>query len=136
MTSDPNEEVIRLEGVRKSFGERAVLDGIDATVGRGETVVIMGPSGTGKSVTLRHVIGLIAPDEGHVYVEGLDVPQLAEGELVELRKRMGYLFQEGALINWLSAGENVALPLRENTSLGDEEDPRAGRGEARPRAAR
>ena len=112
-----NDVVIQCAGVHKRFGKKVVLDGLDLDVHRGETVVLMGPSGTGKSVTLRHVVGLVRPDEGIVTVEGQDMATIGAEELSTLRKRMGYLFQEGALINWLSAGENVALPLRENTSL-------------------
>lgn len=112
-----NDVVIQFAGVHKRFGKKVVLDGLDLDVHRGETVVLMGPSGTGKSVTLRHVVGLVRPDEGIVTVEGQDMATIGAEELSTLRKRMGYLFQEGALINWLSAGENVALPLRENTSL-------------------
>jgi phospholipid/cholesterol/gamma-HCH transport system ATP-binding protein len=81
----------------------------------------MGPSGTGKSVVLRHVIGLLKPDSGAVEVEGAEVSKLPRKELSALRRRMGFLFQEGALINWLSVGDNVALPLRENTSMPENE---------------
>lgn len=119
--ADSDEVVIRFDGVRKAFGSKVVLDGLDLEVKRGETMVIMGPSGTGKSVTLRHVVGLLHADAGRVLVEGHDMASISRADLIELRRNMGYLFQEGALINWLSAGENVALPLRENTDLGDEE---------------
>jgi phospholipid/cholesterol/gamma-HCH transport system ATP-binding protein len=90
-------------------------------VSRGKTLAIMGPSGSGKSVSLRNIIGLIQPDSGRVVVDGLVVGDLKPKQLAELRQRMGYVFQEGALINWLSVGENVALPLRENSDLSDEE---------------
>lgn len=119
MSSD--DAIIRFRDVHKSFGAQKVLDGLSFEVRRGETLAIMGPSGTGKSVVLRHAIGLMHPDAGTVEVEGRDVAKLAGKELAELRQRMGYLFQEGALINWLSVGENVALPLRENTRLSDAE---------------
>lgn len=111
------ETVIRFVDVHKAFGEQKVLQGLSFAVERGRTLAIMGPSGTGKSVVLRHAIGLMKPDRGLIEVEGRDVSKLAKRELSELRKRMGFLFQEGALINWLSVGENVALPLRENTSM-------------------
>lgn len=116
-----DQAVIRFDDVHKSFGAQHVLNGLSFEVPRGKTLAIMGPSGTGKSVVLRHVIGLLKADSGTVSVEGRDVAKLARNELSELRKRMGYLFQEGALINWLSVGENVALPLRENTSMPDAE---------------
>jgi phospholipid/cholesterol/gamma-HCH transport system ATP-binding protein len=115
------ETIIRFEDVHKSFGAQRVLAGLSFHVERGKTLAIMGPSGTGKSVVLRHAIGLLKPDQGLVEVEGEDVQKLSKSELSALRKRMGYLFQEGALINWLSVGENVALPLRENTDMKDAE---------------
>jgi len=113
--------ILRFRDVHKSFGTQKVLDGLSFEVKRGRTLAIMGPSGTGKSVVLRHAIGLMQPDSGTVEVEGRDVAKLRGKELAELRRRMGYLFQEGALINWLSVGENVCLPLRENTNLPDAE---------------
>lgn len=113
--------VVRFEDVRKAFGAQKILDGLSFDVLRGRTLGIMGPSGSGKSVMLRHIIGLMAPDAGKVLVEGRNVPDLKRKELAELRKRMGYVFQEGALINWLTIGENVALPLRENTDLSSAE---------------
>jgi len=115
------EAVIRFVDVHKSFGSNRVLDGLSFEVDRGKTLGIMGPSGTGKSVVLRHIVGLLTPDSGLVEVDGSEIRRLKRAELSELRKRMGFLFQEGALINWLNAGENVALPLRENTSLSDAE---------------
>jgi phospholipid/cholesterol/gamma-HCH transport system ATP-binding protein len=112
---------IRFRDVKKSFGPQVVLDGLSFEVPRGRCLAVMGPSGTGKSVVLRHAIGLLKADAGTVEVNGLDVGHLARKELQALRRRMGFLFQEGALINWLSVGENVALPLRENTRLSDGE---------------
>ncbi len=119
--STPAESVISLRDVKKSFGAQTVLDGLSFDVPRGKCLAIMGPSGTGKSVILRHVIGLIRADSGVVAVEGRDMAKLKRRELMDLRRRMGFLFQEGALINWLSVGENVALPLRENTDMSDAE---------------
>lgn len=115
------EVVVRFQDVHKSFGAQRVLDGLSFEVERGKTLGIMGASGTGKSVVLRHAIGLLKPESGRVEVDGRVVPSLGRVELAELRRRMGFLFQEGALINWLSVGENVALPLRENTRLSDAE---------------
>lgn len=116
-----DEPVIRFEDVYKRFGTQQVLAGLSFDVSRGKTLAIMGPSGSGKSVSLRNIIGLIQPDSGRVVVDGLVVGDLKPKQLAELRQRMGYVFQEGALINWLSVGENVALPLRENSDLSDEE---------------
>jgi phospholipid/cholesterol/gamma-HCH transport system ATP-binding protein len=110
-----------MRDVRKSFGAQVVLDGLTFDVRRGRALGIMGPSGTGKSVILRHFIGLLRADSGLVEVEGHDMSAIPRGQLVELRRHMGFLFQEAALINWLSAGDNVALPLRENTRLGEAE---------------
>jgi phospholipid/cholesterol/gamma-HCH transport system ATP-binding protein len=115
------ETVIRFRDVHKSFGSQHVLNGLSFEVRRGETLAVMGPSGTGKSVVLRHVIGLMRADSGSVEVEGHEVSKLPRAELSALRRRMGFLFQEGALINWLSVGDNVALPLRENTSMPEPE---------------
>ena len=117
----PGEAIVRFVDVVKSFGKQKVLDGLSFEVRRGRTVAIMGPSGTGKSVVLRHVIGLLKADSGLVEVDGHDMQRVRPRELAALRRRMGFLFQDAALINWLSAGENVALPLRENTDLSDAE---------------
>lgn len=113
--------IIRYEDVHKAFGPKVVLAGFNLEVYRGEAFAIMGPSGTGKSVALRHVIGLLKPDSGKVSVDGRDMATIAREELRELRSRMGYVFQEAALLNWLTAGENVALPLRETTRMPDAE---------------
>jgi len=107
--------MIELSGVYKTLGDRRVLNGMTFTVPDGMNYVLMGRSGVGKSVTLKHVVGVLRPERGSIKVDGLEVPELDRRGLMELRKRMGYLFQNGALINWLSVAENVALPLRENT---------------------
>ena len=109
--------MIELRDVWKSFGERTILAGLDLTVPKGRNFVLMGRSGIGKSVTLKHVIGILSPDRGSVVVDGESVPDLDAGGLRKLRKRMGYLFQNGALINWLSVEDNVALPLREHSRM-------------------
>jgi phospholipid/cholesterol/gamma-HCH transport system ATP-binding protein len=109
--------MIRLENVVKTLGTRRVLDGVSLEVRKGETMVIVGPSGTGKSVTLKHMVRLLTPDEGRVLV-GDDVVSEASGQRLEkIRSRFGVLFQGGALLEWLSVGENVALPLREKTRM-------------------
>lgn len=107
--------MIELKNVSKSFGDKVILDSMTLSVAKGETFVLMGPSGVGKSVTLKHIIGILSPDKGEVIVDGQSIPDLDELGLMTMRKRMGYLFQDGALINWLSVLENVALPLREHT---------------------
>lgn len=109
--------MIELRDVKKSFGEQKILDGMTLSVPTGMNFVLMGPSGSGKSVTLKHVIGILKPDSGSVQVDGQEVPQMDQRALMAMRKRMGYLFQNGALINWLSVEDNVALPLRERSEL-------------------
>lgn len=113
--------VVRLSGVHKSFGSKHILRGVDLELAPGRCLGIMGGSGTGKSVTLRHVIGLMQPDAGTVEVLGQDLAHVDAATLADLRRRMGYVFQEGALINWLTVAENLALPLEENTDLSAEE---------------
>ncbi|MFT7669439.1 MAG: phospholipid/cholesterol/gamma-HCH transport system ATP-binding protein [Planctomycetota bacterium] len=122
--SDPantNEPIIRFENVSKSFGEHQVLNGLSFDVTHGKTLAIMGPSGSGKSVALRNIVGLMRPDSGRVLVKGKEVATMSRNDIADMRKHMGYVFQEGALINWLNIGENVALPLRENSDLPDDE---------------
>jgi len=116
-----NDILIRFEDVHRSFGSKHVLRGLDLEIRRGETYVVIGRSGTGKSVTLKHMVGLLAPDRGRVLVDGVHVAGLGVGKLREFRKRFGYLFQSGALINWMTVGENVSLPLLEHTKHGPEE---------------
>jgi phospholipid/cholesterol/gamma-HCH transport system ATP-binding protein len=113
--------MIVIEHVSKSFGNRHVLRDCCLEIKRGETTVIIGSSGTGKSTLLRTIIGLTEPDSGRVFVDGKDVHALSPKELSALRARMGYLFQSGALINWLTVSENLALPLLEKTRLPREE---------------
>ncbi len=101
------------QNVYKAFGSREILRGVDIEVRKGETMVLLGGSGTGKSVSLRHMVGLLDPDRGKVFVEGQEMsfcnPKLKQ----RIRSNMGLLFQSGALINWLTVFDNVALPLRE-----------------------
>lgn len=120
-TGKDEQALLRYIDVHKAFGPRQVLRGVDLEVQRGETFCIMGPSGCGKSVTLRHVIGLMKPDSGQVIVDGHDMATISAKDLRTLRARMGYVFQEAALLNWLSAGDNVALPLRETTNMPESE---------------
>jgi phospholipid/cholesterol/gamma-HCH transport system ATP-binding protein len=113
--------IIEMKNVHKTFGSRKILKGVDVVVKKGETMVILGPSGTGKSVTLKHITGLVAPDEGDCFIMGESISFSKEKVRERLRAKMGVLFQSGALINWLSVYENVALPLREHKiSKGEE----------------
>lgn len=109
--------VVRLEGVTKAFGGRPVLDGVSFEVRRGRAFCLLGRSGSGKSVTLRHIVGLVRPDAGRVLVGGRDVTRLSGRELSEVRRGIGFLFQDGALFDSISVGENVAFPLRRHTTL-------------------
>ncbi len=104
--------MIEFQNVRKRLGGRNVLNGMTFDVREGETMVLLGPSGTGKSVTLNHIIGLMSPDSGTVTVMGQEVAQLAPDPLAALRSRIGMLFQSGALLDWMNIYDNVALPLR------------------------
>jgi phospholipid/cholesterol/gamma-HCH transport system ATP-binding protein len=113
--------VIELRGVSKAFGEKVVLDAVDLSVMRGEVLVILGGSGSGKSVTLRHMNGLTQPDAGRVFVDGIEVSSLAEEALVEVRKKVGMLFQMGALFDSMTVFENVAFALWEHTKATDGE---------------
>jgi phospholipid/cholesterol/gamma-HCH transport system ATP-binding protein len=113
--------MIEIRNLRKRLGSRNVLDGVDLDIPTGKTVVIMGLSGTGKSVLLKHVIGLMQPDAGSIKVDGVDLVGLAGPALRDVRKRFGLLFQGGALFDSLTVGENVALPLREHTPMTEAE---------------
>ena len=109
--------VVEAIDVRKNFEMVEVLRGVSFTVSKGETVVVMGGSGTGKTVLLRLIAGLIRPDAGQIRVFGRNIEHLTEEELLPIRRRMGYVFQGAALFDSLSVYENVAYPLREHTSL-------------------
>ncbi len=123
----PREPFVEFRDVYKAYGPKQVLRGANLTVFRGEVLVILGGSGTGKSVTLRHMLGLEAPDAGQVIVEEEDVTDLAEEELYRVRKKFGMLFQSGALFDSMTVFENVAFPLREHTEMSEEEIERAVR---------
>jgi phospholipid/cholesterol/gamma-HCH transport system ATP-binding protein len=111
---------IRLEHVTKSFDGRKVLDDVTLDVHEGQAFCLLGRSGTGKSVTLKHIIGLLQPDAGRVIVHGRDVPRLNRRELAEVRRSMGFLFQNAALFDSITVGENVAFPLRRHTDWPDD----------------
>ena len=106
---------IRVEGLTKSFGRQTIFEDVSLTIPSGEISVMLGPSGTGKSVFLKHLVGLLKPNRGHVYVDGQDVPNLTEKRLYEVRKLFGVLFQDGALFGSMSLFDNIAFPLREHT---------------------
>ena len=112
---------VELRNVSKAFGERRVLDDVSLVVPAGRAICILGRSGTGKSVTLKHIVGLMQPDAGHVLVEGEDITGLGPTDLARVRKRVGLLFQHAALFDSISVGENVAFPLRRHTRKPDAE---------------
>ncbi len=111
------EPLIRVEGLHKSFGDLEVLRGTDLSVSKGESMVVIGGSGTGKSVLIKHIIGLLRPDEGKVTVDGRVVARLRRSDLGELRRGMGMLFQYAALFDSMTVGDNVAFALRQHTRM-------------------
>ena len=113
--------MIQLVDLHKSFGKQTVLDGVDLEIASGKTTVIIGQSGGGKSVLLKHMIGLLKPDKGEVLIDGADIARLGERDLNEIRKKFGMLFQEAALFDSMSVLENVAFPLREHTRMSEAE---------------
>jgi phospholipid/cholesterol/gamma-HCH transport system ATP-binding protein len=112
---------IRLDRVTKSFGAHKVLDDVTLEVQRKTGFCLLGRSGTGKSVTLKHIIGLMQPDQGHVFVGDRDVTTLKGRALADVRRKMGFLFQNAALFDSITVGENVAFPLRRHTDMGNKE---------------
>jgi len=113
--------VIRVVGLRRSFGRQEVLRGLDVEVGTGEVLVVIGRSGGGKSVLLKHLIGLLRPDAGRIFVDDTDITRLGRSALDRIRERYGVVFQGGALFDSMSVYDNVAFPLREKTRLGGAE---------------
>lgn len=113
--------MIRLVDLHKSFGKQKVLSGLDLDIEDGMTTIIIGRSGGGKSVLLKHIIGLLKPDSGQVLIDGVDLTKLNDNELNDIRKRFGMLFQEAALFDSMTVGENVAFPLREHAKMEEEE---------------
>jgi len=115
--ADVEDVLVKIRGLHFAHGARVILDSVDIDIHRGEVTTIMGPSGTGKTTLLRLIGGQFLPDAGTVEVDGQNVPTLSRSDLYELRKRMGMMFQTGALFTDLSVFENVAFPLREHTGL-------------------
>ncbi len=113
--------MIRTERLSKSFDGRPVLSDLSTSILRGQTTVILGPSGTGKSVFAKLCIGLLSPDAGRVWLDGVDVGSLSRRELYPLREKVGMCFQDGALFNSMSVGENVAFPVRRHAALSERE---------------
>ena len=111
---------IELKEIRKAFGSNKVLRGFSLDVQDGETLAVIGQSGVGKSVALKHVVGLLKPDEGEVWVDGQQVEKLSQEELYEVRRNVGYVFQFAALFDSLTIGENLGLGLRRVKGMTDE----------------
>ncbi len=112
---------ISINDLTKSFGAQTVLEGITFDVPKGKVTVMLGPSGTGKSVFLKHLVGLLKPDRGEIWIDGKNVPALSEKELYKVRRKFGVLFQDGALFGSMNIYDNVAFPLREHTKKRESE---------------
>ena len=115
------ETEISIKGLTKSFGQQTVLEDITLDIPKGKITLILGPSGTGKSVFLKHLVGLLKPDRGEIWIDGKNVPALSEKELYEVRRKFGVLFQDGALFGSMNIYDNVAFPLREHTKKKESE---------------
>ncbi len=117
LLGDQSENLIEIRDLKYSRGPRAIFDGLNLSIKRGEITAIMGPSGTGKTTLLRLITRQLIPEQGAIYIDGIDIANLSQNELYQLRQRFGMLFQNGALLTDLSVFENVAFPLREHTKL-------------------
>lgn len=115
------EPIIQLVNIHKSFGKQHILKGINLSIYKGKTTVIVGESGKGKSLILKHILGLIKPDKGNVIVYGKNINKISKSELKEIRSHFGVLFQNAALFDSMTVFDNVALPLRERTNKSEEE---------------
>ena len=109
--------LVEVRGLRTSLGGKVIFDGIDLDIARGKITAIMGPSGTGKTTLLRHITGQLLPDAGEIRVDGRNVPTLSRNELFDLREKIGFLFQNSALLTDFSVFENIAFPLRQHLKL-------------------
>ena len=114
MSSPEDTPFIRIRGLQKTIGSQHILRGVNLDVNRGETLVLIGPSGEGKSVMLKHIIGLMTPTEGSIEINGVDIGHLKERQLTEIRKKIGFLFQNAALFDSMDVARNVGFPLRES----------------------
>jgi phospholipid/cholesterol/gamma-HCH transport system ATP-binding protein len=112
---------VETRGLRKAFGETTILDGVDLQVPEGSRTALMGPSGTGKSVLIKHVIGVLKPDAGEVLVRGRPLQAMSRPEVLLLRREIGVMFQDGALFSSMNVYDNVAFPLRQHTDLREHE---------------
>ena len=121
LPADADAPMISVEGLKKSFNGFAVLKGIDLHMAKGTTTVVLGGSGSGKTVLMKHIMGLLKPDSGKVIVDGEDVSHLGRAELNVFRERMGMVFQNAALFDSMTVGDNVAFPLREHTDMSESE---------------
>lgn len=115
------ETILELRNLKKRFGEKVVHDGLNLSLRRGEILSLFGGSGTGKSVCLRQIIGLERPDAGEIYFQSRNIVALSEKRLIDVRKRIAYVFQNGALFDSMTVEENLAYPLVEHTNLSDDE---------------
>jgi len=115
------ENIIEFIDVHKYFGTKKVLKGLNFAIKEGTVAVVMGPSGTGKSTVIKHIVGLLKPTKGQVIVEGLDIAKADEKELLEIRKKIGFAFQFGALFDSMSIYENISFPLREHSDLSEDD---------------
>jgi phospholipid/cholesterol/gamma-HCH transport system ATP-binding protein len=109
--------IIEFHNITKRFGKRAVLDQLDLAIPKGKITFIVGKSGEGKSVTIKHIMGLLKPDQGKIIVDGEDITSFEHEQLREYRKKFGMLFQHAALFDSMTVGENVIFPLKEHTSM-------------------
>jgi phospholipid/cholesterol/gamma-HCH transport system ATP-binding protein len=120
-SEDAESDAVEFIDVKKSFGRNTILNGLNLGIPESQISMILGPSGTGKSVCIKHMVGLLYPDEGDVLVHGESVPNMADDELFDMRKKFGVLFQDGALFGSMNLYDNVAFPLRQHTDKGEDE---------------
>jgi phospholipid/cholesterol/gamma-HCH transport system ATP-binding protein len=114
-------KMIEIKNLRKNFGDKEVLRGVNLNIDSGKTTVIIGSSGCGKSVLLKHIVGLLQPDEGEIFIDGEEITKMKEKEIYRVRNKFGFLFQSAALFDSMTVGENVGLSLKENTNTAPDE---------------